>query len=284
MQALNYVPNEYARVLKSNISKTIGVSIPSIWNPFFSEFVFHIDNILTSKGYKLLICNNNCDSKRELEFLKMLSQNKVDGIIAFTYSNIEKYVSANLPFVSLDRYFDEEVAYVTSDNYHGGELAAQELINKGCKHLGYVAAIAPQKNNTLRRKDGFIDYAKKHAIPTYIFERPEPILDYDSFFSDFFKTYPNIDGILAMNDQTAHILLEYLDRKNIKVPEDIQIVGYDGFCYFQGLNTYLTTIKQPIEDMAQASIDSLFSIINGNGVPKPKILPVSFQQGKTTLK
>ena len=71
---------------------------------------------------------------------------------------------------------------------------------------------------------------------------------------------------------------------SIKVPEDIQIVGYDGFWYFQGLNTYLTTIKKPIEDMAQASIDSLFSIINGNGVPKPKILPVSFQQGKTTLK
>lgn len=282
MKALNYSPNEYARILKSNKSKTIGVSVPSIWHPFFSEFVFHIENTLYQHEYKLLLCSNNIDMHREIEFLEMVKQNKVDGIIAISYSNLDNYLSANIPFVSIDRYFKEKVVYVTSNNYHGGELAAEELIKKGCKKLAYLAAVAPRKNDTLKRKDGFVDFAQKHNVSVNTFERPEPILDYPQFFNEFFSSYPQTDGILAMNDQTALILLDYLAEHNRKVPEEIQVVGYDGFHYFAGYQTTLTTVKQPIQQMAETSVQTLLDIIAGKEVKNPIVLPVSFQHGNTT--
>lgn len=282
MSKLNYFPNEYARVLKSKKSNTIGVSVPSIWHPFFSEFVFHIENHLRKKNIRLLISSNNTDADAELDFLDMIRQNKVDGIIALTYNNIEKYVSSNIPFVSIDRYFSEKVAYVTSDNYHGGEIAAEELIKRGCKNLGYVAAIAPQKNDTLNRKDGFVDMARAYGYEVSVYQKPEPILNYELFFDDFFAANPCCDGLLAMNDQTTLLLLSYLDNKGIRVPEDIQIIGYDGFQYFEGLETNLTSIKQPIEEMAQAALELLFDLINGADIGDPVVLPVHFKDGKTT--
>ena len=134
MQELNYQPNQYARTLKSNKSNTIAVSVPSIWHPFYSEFIFHIEKKVAEKGYRLLISSNDSDDQVEIEFLEMVRQNKVDGIIALTYHNIDRYLSSNIPFVSIDRYFKEKVAYVTSDNYHGGELPPKNLLNGAAKN------------------------------------------------------------------------------------------------------------------------------------------------------
>lgn len=282
MEELNYYPNEYARVLKSKKSNTIAVSVPTIWHPFFSEFVFHIENHLREKNIRLMISSNNADAHTELEFLDMIRQNKVDGIIALTYHNIENYISSNIPFVSIDRYFTEKVAYVTSDNYHGGEIAAEELIKRGCKNLGFVSAIAPQKNDTLKRKDGFLDKAKALGQEVAVFQRPEPILDYDQFFDNFFSNHPDCDGLLVMNDQTALILMNYLDRRGVKVPDDLQLIGYDGFRYFEGIETNLTSIKQPIEAMAKSALELLFDLIDGAAIGDPIVLPVEFKDGKTT--
>lgn len=282
MKKLNYYPNEYARVLKSKKSNTIAVSVPSVWHPFFSEFVYHIEKELRKKNIRLMISSNNTDAQTELEFLDMIRQNKVDGIIALTYHNIDKYVSSNIPFVSIDRYFTEKVAYVTSNNYHGGEIAAEELIKRGCKNLGFISAIAPQKNDTLKRKNGFVDKAKELGQAVYIYQKPEPILDYNQFFDDFFATYTDCDGLLAMNDQTALILLKYLDQKGINVPDELQVIGYDGFHYFEGYETNLTSIKQPIKEMAQAALTMLFKLIDGAVIEEPIVLPVEFKPGNTT--
>ncbi|MFR6671245.1 MAG: LacI family DNA-binding transcriptional regulator [Enterococcus avium] len=284
MQELNYQPNQYARTLKSNKSNTIAVSVPSIWHPFYSEFIFHIEKKVAEKGYRLLISSNDSDDQVEIEFLEMVRQNKVDGIIALTYHNIDRYLSSNIPFVSIDRYFKEKVAYVTSDNYHGGEIAAEELIKRGCKKLAYVAAVAPQKNDTLKRKDGFIDKARELGYEVAVFLKPEPIENYPDFFEHFFEIYPATDGILAMNDSNALLLLDYLQSKNIRVPEDIQIIGYDGFRYFENFETSLTSIKQPIQQMAEAAFDLLFRLIAGEEIGTPIVLPVQFKEGKTTKK
>ena len=83
---------------------------------------------------KLLICNADKDvSKRDRVHKNLLEKNKVDGIIGITYSDIDKYISSNLPFVSIDRHFSENVYYVTSENYHGGQLACRELVKRGCQ-------------------------------------------------------------------------------------------------------------------------------------------------------
>ncbi|SFG18107.1 LacI family DNA-binding transcriptional regulator [Sporolactobacillus nakayamae] len=282
MESINYTPNEFARALKLNKTHFIGVSVPSIWHPFFSEFVFHIENRLSRLKYNVLICSNNNDKTREIEFLNMVKQNKVDGIIAITYSDIDRYVSARLPFVSVDRFFTEQVAYVTSDNYWGGKIAASELIKRGCKKIAYIASVARQPNDTLKRKDGFVDGAKEKNCEFVVYEKKEPINDYAMFFSEFFSKYHHIDGIFVVNDQTTLLLLRELNKMGIRVPEDVQIIGYDAFQYFENFDTTLSSIKQPIKEMAESSVDMLLKIIDKEQIPNPVVLPVAFKEGRTT--
>lgn len=110
---------------------------------FFGEFAYHVEVELSKKNYKLLLCNIS-GPKRELDYLTMLQQNKVDGIIAITYSPIEDYLSSNIPFVSIDRvYENKDIACVSSDNRAGAELAANTLIAK-------VVVILPLSVGTIK--------------------------------------------------------------------------------------------------------------------------------------
>ncbi|CXH10774.1 sucrose operon repressor (scr operon regulatory protein) [Streptococcus pneumoniae] len=74
--------------MKKNRTETIALIIPSIWHPFFSEFAYHVEKELLKYNYKLFICNADSDSQNEIEYIEMLKQNKVDGIIGITYSLI----------------------------------------------------------------------------------------------------------------------------------------------------------------------------------------------------
>ena len=138
MKELNYIPNAYARGLKMNKTNTVALIIPTIWHPFFSEFAYYVESNLAEHKYKMLLCNSDVSSDKELEYIQMVQENKVDGIIGITYSDLDNFVSSHLPFVTIDRHFKEETVCVTSDNFHAGELAVEKLVEKGCHKLGYV--------------------------------------------------------------------------------------------------------------------------------------------------
>lgn len=98
-----------------------------------------------------MICNADKDAQNEIEYIKLLEKNKVDGIIGITYSDIDKYVSSNLPFVSIDRHFSENVYCVTSENFHGGQLACRELVKRDCQNLAYISGVNKHLNETTER-------------------------------------------------------------------------------------------------------------------------------------
>ena len=92
IKELNYIPDEYARGLKTKSSRTIALILPSVWYPFFSEFAYYVEKRLDKENYKLLLCNSNGNPTEEAKYIKMLKQNKIDAIIAITYSDIEQYI------------------------------------------------------------------------------------------------------------------------------------------------------------------------------------------------
>lgn len=155
IKELNYQPNFYARGLKTNRTYTVALILPSIWHPFFSEFAFHVENYLEENDYKMYLCNSKDDITKEREYIQLVTQNKVDGIIGITYSDIDEYISSNLPFVSIDRYFTEDVIYVTADNASGGRMAVNELVKRGAKHLAYIGGYQEIPNETKNRRKYF---------------------------------------------------------------------------------------------------------------------------------
>ncbi len=280
--ALNYQPDEYARGLKTNKSKVIALIIPTIWHPFFSEFAFYVEKELSKRNYKLFICNAEADGQKEHEYLEMLEKNKVDGIIGITYSDIDQYVWSGLPFVSIDRHFSESVPYVTADNYRGGQLAAQTLIEKGTRHFAYIGGTNPIENETTFRKKGFYDVVEKAGLPLQKLDMVEPIENVEEKIETFLLAHPEIDGIFTVNDSMALNVIKVARSLGKHAPEDFQIIGFDGLKAAADLSYFVSTIAQPIEDMAHAAVDTLLNLLNGLEVAPRQVLPVHFIPAGTT--
>ena len=279
---LNYVPDVYARGMKKNKTETIALIVPSVWHPFFGEFAFHVEVELSKKGYKLLLCNIS-GPKRELDYITMLQQNKVDGIIAITYSPIEDYLSSNIPFVSIDRtYEDKAIACVSSDNQKGAELAAQVLISKGGTHFGFIGGHNKTINETKKRRLFFEKTILEAGFPCEVLDLEEP---YDNFLEEvevFLRQHPEIDALFTINDFTAIDAISILEKLGKKVPEDVQVVGYDGIRQAEERTQYLSTIRQPIEEMATEAVQCLLDILDKKDRPLQITLPISYLEGKTT--
>ncbi|WP_321434238.1 LacI family DNA-binding transcriptional regulator [Trichococcus flocculiformis] len=282
MKELNYIPNAYARGLKMNKTHTVALIIPTIWHPFFSEFAYYVESNLAEHKYKMLLCNSDVSSDKELEYIQMVQENKVDGIIGITYSDLDNFVSSHLPFVTIDRHFKEETVCVTSDNFHAGQLAVEKLIEKGCKKLGYVGTHSRFPSETTKRRDGFEAQAEQMGVAYAIYDGEDPVMEFKQEIRTFFEKNPDVDGVFAHTDFIALDILEVLDELKRKVPEEVQIIGCDGIKMEAGRKQFLSTIRQPVDLMAKAAVEKIIQVIDGEPVKTKITLPVHYLEGSTT--
>lgn len=282
IKELNYQPNFYARGLKTNRTYTVALILPSIWHPFFSEFAFHVENYLEENDYKMYLCNSKDDITKEREYIQLVTQNKVDGIIGITYSDIDEYISSNLPFVSIDRYFTEDVIYVTADNASGGRMAVNELVKRGAKHLAYIGGYQEIPNETKNRRKYFEIECNQKGIEYTVLDMLEPLVDLSARLESFLKQNPQIDGIFTINDSMATEVCKALDKLGKNIPDEVQVIGFDGQRYREGEPYLVSTIAQPTQQMAEKAVSLLLGVIQGKQVENRTVLPVYFGKGWTT--
>lgn len=286
IKELKYEPNVYARGFKVNKTNTVALIIPTVWNPFFGELAFNIEKNLRDYGIKMILCNSQDDYEIELQYITMAKQNKVDGIIAITYSDVDKYVHSNMPIISIDRYFSEDITYVTSDNFEGGRMAAEELIKSGCQSIAFIGLGSKIDNATRNRKKGFVNYCEENHISYKICDSLGQSKEFrkklDEFLYDNLKNAKKIDGIFTVTDEYAFEVIEKLNKLNIDVPKDLQVIGYDGIKSHRNDTIKISTIRQPVESIANESVKALINIINNKEIEKEIILPVRFIKGFTT--
>lgn len=283
IQELNYIPNEIARNFKMRKSKMVALLLPSIWHPFFSELAYYIEDELDREGFKLMLCNSGGKPEKELYYLDMLQQNKVAGIVGITYNDIENYVSNDIPIVSIDRHFNKKITCVTSDNYEGGRLALRELVKAGAKKIAFMGSITSVFSETMNRREGFIQEARAMGVDYVVYEKPDPIEDDDAYYGEFLNQHRDVDGIFAITDMFAAKYIERAGRQGIRVPEDVKVIGYDGIQDHPYFHPILSTIRQPVEEMARTTIRLLFKKIDGETLDREVYrLPVVFRQGETT--
>lgn len=282
IEALHYIPDSYARGMKKNQTETVALIIPTVWHPFFGEFAFHVEVELSKHNYKLLLCNIS-GPKREIDYLTMLQQNKVDGIIAITYSPIDDYLSSNIPFVSIDRtYENKNIACVSSDNKSGAELAADTLIAKGGTHFAFIGGHNKTINETKKRRIYFEKRVVGAGYPCEVLDLDERQSDFLERVEDFLIQHPQIDAIFTINDFTALDTLAILEKLGRKVPEDVQVIGYDGIRLADERNVLLSTIRQPLEEMAKEAVRILLAILKKEIEPPQMTLPITYVEGNTT--
>lgn len=290
MKELNYQPNEMARALFRRKSNMIGLIVPDVSHPFFSELTYHLEYVADQYGYKLMLCNSNRDVAKEKQYIDMLKKNQADGIImGSSVLEIDHYLNLDLPIVSLDRQLSKDIPVVTSDNVLGGQLAAQHLLDKGCKHPAYVyrGLGGPHHEAMLAsgRVQGYgavltaADVQSLHVQLT-VTEPQEQIVNGE--LVQFLQEHPEVDGIFASSDVIAAEVIQACYQCGKSVPDDLCVIGYDDVKMASLITPRLSTIRQPIREMATYMIELLVQHIAGEIVPHETMLPVYLIERETT--
>ena len=287
MKELNYFPNDIARSLFNKRTNLIGLILPTTSNPFFGELTFNIENICNSFGYKVLICNSLNDIEKEKKYVEMLMRNQVDGIIVGTHNDgILDYNRENMPVIAIDRNLSESIPIISSDNYHGGKIATELLISKGCKNI--INMDGPWELETpakLRRK-AYEEIMKKNNMTPITYEIHETfnIQSQHEISRKILNKHPEVDGVFASNDMFAASFIHEAKRFGKDIPKDVKVIGYDGTETCRAFLPELTTIQQPIKLIAKTAVEMLIKEIEGefNNSPTRVCLPINLIEGRTT--
>ena len=282
IQETGFKPNELARALFKKSSKIIGMIVPNIENPFFSEIAKAVEEEAFQNGYKMLLCNSANNPKKERMNIQMLVQMQADGIVIMTNSDRtgKKIAECGLPVVVMDRKLSEgrEIAFIESDHYKGGKLAAEHLIECGCKNLLHFGGVAGKDMPADRRADGFLRVCRERGIEGEVLLSDRlsyGSMHYESYIEKGLLEHPETDGIFASSDLIAAQVLQRLYAMGKRVPEDIKVVGFDD-TVIAGITTpSITTIHQPIEEMSELSIAYIDRRRKGEMVPNVTTMPVS---------
>lgn len=285
IKMLDYHVNAYAKGLKNNRTYTIAVILPNMINPFFCLVAHYINRALVRHGYRMLLCDTDYDYTKEQEMVQMAEQNKVDGIIALTY-NPNLKISPEVRSVSIDRYLSGGIPCVASDNYNGGRLAVQKLVENGCTRLAFLRIGSSLTSETNKRRDGFAAECEARGIPytLKILQDGAPLEEFDQFLQEN-RTDSGLafDGIFCVTDKLAVKTVQMLRRMGLRVPEDVQVIGYDGLRTFGDEDYYCSTIVQPVEAIADTCVDLVLQEKeSAANTPSLLCLPVRYAYGGTT--
>jgi len=276
MDQHGYIPNHYAQCLAGTPTRIIGVVVGELTNYFFTEVVKGIDQVLSAKGYSMLLCFTDWNEDKELETVQTLLRNKVDGVILSATSpsspSIQALKESELPFVVVNCVpNDPDVAYVSGDNYEGGRLVAQ-FINSSIYRRILVLAGFNDQPMSLRLR-GLLDNVDKDrnlivhdAIPTSEEGRQFAVELDEGMLS---STEPTL--IFVSNDNVA-IGLENGLSKKVRIPEDVAIIGYDDIAPASFCRVPLTTVSQNISLMGQTSADLLLGRLSKDDACETHIL------------
>ena len=283
IRKLNYQVNSYAQGLKANKTYTVALLIPNTVDPFFSSLTHYINIALMKRKYRMLLCVTDYNPQQEQEYVKMAQQNKVDGIIGLTY-NPELIVEENTPFVAIDRSMGPKIPCVACDNFAGGQLAAEKLADLGCKNVAFLRVGSSLTNEPNKRKAGFENGCLSRGLQyeMKILENEESYEVFENFLSEhIFDGKLAFDGIFCVTDRLAHYVLHMLRKLNQRIPEDVQLIGFDGVRSFGNIDYLCSTIVQPVPEIAEMCVDLL---LREGELTKPPLvcLPVTYAYGGTT--
>lgn len=262
----NYRPNELARSIFRKSSKTIGLMVPNISNPFFNQMALIIEKYANDKGYSVFLCNTEDNSDKEKKYIDILQSHRVAGIIIARSQCKEEYASLDVPIIAFENHISENIITVSTDNYEGGRIAFEHLYQSGCRNILHVKGPSAFEATQARCK-GFFDAAKDVGlnIDTFEFETDFQVKMLEGNMGDINKisTY---DGIFVFNDIAAAVIMKFLATNHRNIPKDVQIIGFDNSFISKVLQPSLTTINQPVQEIGKMMIKLLIKLIENKRV------------------
>lgn len=273
VKELRYVPNRAARSLVTRRTDSIALVVPEpddrlFSDPFFAHTIKGVSKALDEADQQLvlLLAHRGASADRALKYLR---NGYVDGAFIVSHHRgddlVSQLIDTGLPTVFGGRPFSarNEVSYVDVDNVEGGRISAQLLLDRGCKRIATVAG--PQDMTAA------VDRLNGWRQTLTIASRPTEAITYGDFTTEggrkagreLLEAFPDVDGIAVASDLMATGVVEVLKAAGKSIPEDVAVVGFDDLGIAEGTNPRLTTLHNPVEDIAVRGIEMLLERISG---------------------
>lgn len=252
--ASGFVRSSAARQLRAGRSRTVGVLILDVANPFFTEMVRGVESTLVEQGYVLVLCSSDESAERERRYLHLLEEHRVEGILATPAERqIDDLLALNargVPVVLLDRQAPgQALCSVTVDDARGGEIAAAHLFALGHRHVAFVNGPSAIRQCADRRK-GVRRAARRAGLDpdAAVVEIAVGSLTAESGEAAVARVLRDAAGataVICANDLLALGVLKGLVAVGVRVPDDVALVGYDDVSFSSMLSPALTSVRQP---------------------------------------
>lgn len=270
MNELNYTPNPSARRLRGNLTTTIGVIVPRIVNPFFSSLVNAIEQAAYKKGYQVLICQSNEDKVKELAFLNLLKTKQVDGVIMTSIENdwdvIESYKEYGSILLCNDYVNQAVVPMIRLDQTKGAYLGAKHLIERGHQKIAYcTGGLFDEQGKGKDRNQGFQKALHEAGVkinPKWIFIDQHTIEDGKQVIKQILEMDDRPTAIFTGSDEVAGGIMIGAKERGLTIPDDLAIIGFDDQPIAEILDPKLTTIRQPVDQMGEKSVEVIIEMLD----------------------
>ncbi|MDN2482758.1 HTH-type transcriptional repressor PurR [Vibrio agarivorans] len=269
VKELNYAPSAVARSLKCNTTRTIGMLVTQSTNLFFSEVIDGVESYCYRQGYTLILCNTGGIYEKQRDYIRMLAEKRVDGILVMCSDLTEELSEMlnghpDIPKVIMDWGPETSQADKIIDNSEeGGYLATKYLIDNGHKNIACLSghfekAACKERINGFRRAMG---EAKLNVVEDWIlegnFECDTAVLAADKIAAMDEKP----TAVFCFNDTMALGLMSRLQENGIRIPDDMSVIGYDNIELAEYFSPPLTTVHQPKRRVGKNAFEILLERI-----------------------
>lgn len=292
IKKLDYTVNEYARGLKMNKSKTVGIIIPELSNIFITHIITKIEKILRNNGYSVVVCDCESDDKLECEAVEFLLSKRVDGIINMPICmdgrHLKTAIKKDIPIVLIDRKIQEldDIAdCVLINNKEASENAVEYLLKKGHEKIGIITGPtdiftsklrlsgykSALKNNNISYDENFVIYADYSVQGGY------------EALKKLWKNDKKISSIFVTNYEMTLGAIIYANEMGIKIPDELSFIGFDNMELSKIINPQLTIVSQPLEEIGEESANIILKRLGEKSAEAviKKVLSSNLIEGKS---
>lgn len=278
MDRLGYQPNAIAQGLRRSATRSVGVLIPRIHEPFFSTLAFAIERTLFASDYRGLLCSTEEQPDKERAYVDMLLTQQVDAFIYFpsiagSQANLRRIVERGIPVVLIERSFAElEVSRVLISNFQGGYDGAQHLIALGHTHIGVICAnLASMPVERLSGAQQALTEAGVDAEVRIMSRGSDFEAGYEAAL-DMLHRPGRPTAVFALADSIAVGVLHAAAYLDLRVPEDLSVVGFDNISLAAFVIPPLTTVAQPIYAIGEAAVRILLHQLQDPGAAPETVM------------
>ena len=260
-EEMGYQPNAIARSLVKRKSMIIALIVPDVSNPFFADITMAVNAAAEQAGYTTMVCNTGWDPVKEREKLRIMVEQRVDGIILKPTAFIRPGAleALNVPVVLFWHAMPDDLSYIEVDHEAGSRMAVRHLIERGYKRIAYIGGQETSPSNQIRL------LAYQQTLQESSLTVDPRLISFGSFnmaggyqrMSAMMSLPEPPDAVFCGNDIIAMGVLQYARENGVRVPEDFGIIGFDDISYASLPLINLSTVSQPRKKLGEQALQAL---------------------------